>query len=51
MVYVHQNLLGYLCMLRLRCKPSNVNELKMANKLAEYYVIGASRLMSPFSLA
>jgi hypothetical protein len=33
MVYVNQNLLGYLCMLRLRCKHSHVNQLKMANNL------------------
>jgi hypothetical protein len=33
MVYVNQNLLGYLCMLKLRCKPSHVNQLKMANNL------------------
>jgi hypothetical protein len=33
MVYVNQNLLGYLCMLRLRCIPSHVNQLKMANNL------------------
>jgi hypothetical protein len=31
MVYVNQNLLGYLYMLRLRCKPSHVSQLKMAN--------------------
>jgi hypothetical protein len=33
MVYVNQNFLGYLCMLRLRSKPSHVNQLKMANNL------------------
>jgi hypothetical protein len=33
MVYVNQNLLGYLCMLRLRCKHSHINQLKMANNL------------------
>jgi hypothetical protein len=33
MVYVNQNLLGYLCMLRLRYKPSHVNQPQMANNL------------------
>jgi hypothetical protein len=33
MIYVNQNFLGCLCMLRLRCKPSYVNQLKMANNL------------------
>jgi hypothetical protein len=33
MVYVNQTLLGYLRMLRLRCKPSHVNQHKMANNL------------------
>jgi hypothetical protein len=33
MVYVNQNLLGYLSMLRLRFKPSHANQLKMANNL------------------
>jgi hypothetical protein len=33
LVYVNQNLLGHLCMPRLRCKPSHVNQLKMANNV------------------
>jgi hypothetical protein len=32
-VYVNQNLIGYLCMLGLRCKPLHLNQHKMANNL------------------
>jgi hypothetical protein len=33
MVYINPNLLGYLCMLRLGCKPFLINQLKMPNNL------------------
>jgi hypothetical protein len=33
MVFDNQYLILYLCMLRLECKPYNVNQLKMANNL------------------
>jgi hypothetical protein len=37
-------------MFRLECKPSHVNQLKMANKLDLQYLIGASKLTSPLAL-
>jgi hypothetical protein len=33
MVFVYENLIGYLCMLRLRCKPSHVTQHRMSNNL------------------
>jgi hypothetical protein len=46
----HITYFGYLSMFRLECKPSHVNQLKMANKLDLQYLIGASKLTSPLAL-